>query len=170
MRKPPQQDPIGAARRRAVAQRRVGEGTQCACGERRPEALIEGTDPRTCAACQRRARGQSETDAHHVAGRANSPITVPVPVNDHRAELTRAQERWPKATRDNAERSPLLAAAAAIRGFCDQVVYLLERTVLWIADLLEIADDLLRSRLGRQWWKATPVDAYAPGQGGRHDA
>jgi len=170
VKKPPQRDPIGATRRRAVAQRRVGEGATCSCGETRPEALIEDTDPMTCAKCQRKARGQSETDFHHVAGQANSPITVPVPVNDHRAELTRAQERWPKQTRENPERSPLLAAAAAVRGFCDQVVYLLERTVLWIADLLERADELLRDRLGKQWWVQTPVEAYAPTGGGRHDA
>jgi hypothetical protein len=52
-------------------------------------------------------------DAHHVAGKANSPITVPVPVNDHRACLSVAQADWPKSTLMNAHGSPLLAAAAS---------------------------------------------------------
>jgi hypothetical protein len=107
---------------------------------------------------------------HHVAGRANSPITVPVPVNDHRAELTRAQEDWPKPTRENPKRSPLRAAAGAIRGFVDHVVYLLRRTVLWVADLLEVLDDELSQRLGARWWLGTPLQRFAPDQGGRHEA
>jgi hypothetical protein len=123
-----------------------------------------------CAAGQRQKRGQSEIDFHHVAGRANSPITVPVPVNDHRADLTRAQDTWPKETRENPERSPLRAAAGVIRGFCDQVVYLLNRTVLWVADLLETADEFLLRILGPGWWLRTALERYAPGKGGRHDA
>lgn len=170
MKKLPQRDPVGATRRRAIAQRRVGEGARCACGEARPEALIEGADPMTCGECQRKARGQSEIDLHHVAGRANSPITVPVPLNDHRAELTRAQGHWPKETRDNPKRSPLRAAAGSIRGFVDYVVYLLRRSVLWVADLLEILDDELLQRFGPRWWIGTLLQRFAPGQGGRHEA
>jgi hypothetical protein len=66
-------------------------------------------------------------DAHHVAGKANSPVTVPVPVNDHRACLSVAQADWPKSTLMNVHGSPLLAAAACVRGFVDMVFYLIER-------------------------------------------
>lgn len=59
-------------------------------------------------------------DDHHVFGKANDPTTiVTVPANDHRAELSVAQQDWPKKTPENPDGSPLLAAAARIRGFVD---------------------------------------------------
>src|ERR1041384_3256100 len=125
MRKPPQRDPIRMHQRRATASRRVGEGAQCACGERRPHALIAGSITVICAQCQRRNRGQNIMDNHHIAGAANSPITIPVPVNDHRAELSAAQYDWPKATLENPEANPLLKIAACFRGFTDTLAYLL---------------------------------------------
>ncbi len=135
--KPPQSDPIGAYQRGATAARRIGNGKQCACGESRPEALIENSVPVVCAACDRKKRGYTTMDDHHFAGKANNPATVPVPVNDHRASLTVAQADWPAETRNNPDGSPLLAAAACIRGFADWVVYLIQKGVLWIAEMLE---------------------------------
>src|SRR5208283_31290 len=137
MKKLPKRDPIGAYQREATAQRRVGLNAKCACGETRPEALIAGTKPIMCAECQRRIKGMTTKDNHHVAGEANSPITVPVPVNDHRAELNVDQYDWPKKTLENPDGSPLRAAAAAVRGFVDTVLYLIKKGLLWVADMLE---------------------------------
>src|SRR5579864_2307082 len=96
-----QNDPIAAHQRKVSAQRSVGEGARCACGETRPEALIRNSDPIICAACKRESRGAKTMDNHHFAGEANNPLTVPVPVNDHRAELSVAQYDWPLKTREN---------------------------------------------------------------------
>jgi len=90
-RKSATRDPGGAYRRKVAAARRVGIGARCACGEDRPEALIAGSKPMICAACERAAKGRSTTDDHHSFGRANNPATIRVPVNDHRADLSIAQ-------------------------------------------------------------------------------
>jgi hypothetical protein len=76
--KMPKRDPIGARRRAAIAARRVGIESRCSCGEARAEALIPGSKPAICAACKRAQSGQVPIDAHHLAGKANSPITVSV--------------------------------------------------------------------------------------------
>lgn len=157
----PQGDPIKAYERRATAARRFGAGARCACGEARPEALIAGSNPVTCAACDRKEHGKTPIDNHHVAGRANSPITVPVPVNDHRATLSNAQYDWPRNTLENPEGSPFIAAAARIRGFANTVNYLIGQ-LLWVAEMLETADLLLGKRLGRRWWRKTPLKQYVP--------
>jgi hypothetical protein len=121
----PERDQGAARGRRAKAERRAGVGAGCACGETRPQALIPNSNPKVCAACDRKKKGKTAVDNHHVAGRANSPITVPIPVNDHRAELSVAQrEVWPKRTLENPDGSPVLAIAAGIRGFIDTVIYL----------------------------------------------
>ena len=158
----PPRDPRSAFRREAIAGRRIGEGNQCACGEARPEALISGSDPTVCFKCDRRQKVRRLTDAHHVAGRANSPILILVPVNDHRAELSAAQYDWPRKTLQNPDRSPLLSAAAHIRGFADLIVYLLKAFLLWIADMLELLDTTLERKLGRKWWKNTKLKPFEP--------
>ena len=38
--------------------------------------------------------GMKTTDNHHVGGAANSPLEIPVWVNDHSAELNPAQQDW----------------------------------------------------------------------------
>ncbi len=162
MKRVPQRDPIGSDRRRRVAQRRVGEGAQCACGESRPEALVRTQKDVRCAACARAKQGKSASDRHHVAGVSNSPVTVSVPVNDHRAELTPAQQDWPPTTLANPERSPLLAAAAMLRGVADTIVYLIKAGVRWVIEMLELLDVNLRARCGAGWWHNTEVARYAP--------
>jgi hypothetical protein len=149
----PTRDPIGKAQRRSRAERRIGYGSKCACGESRPEALIADSVPMACAECKRRQKGQSITDRHHVAGRANHDLTIPVLANDHRAILTPAMYDWPKETRENPTGSPLLAAAGCIRGFCDTVVYLIEKLILWIAELLENLHEQLTCILGDNYWQ-----------------
>jgi hypothetical protein len=158
----PPNDPIKADQRKAVATRRVGEGAVCSCGESRPEALIAGTRPITCAACKRGSKGNATMESHHLAGKSNNPLTVPVPVNDHRAELSVVQYDWPKQTRENPDRSPLVAAAACIRGFVDWIYYVIEKGLLWIAEMLEGLDALLAEQLGPKWWLNTPLARFAP--------
>lgn len=137
-RKLPLRDPIGYELRHTRAQERVGLGAKCAgCAEERAEALIPGSNPMICAQCWRKANGQSVMDLHHIPGRANDDLTASVPVNDHRAELTPAMYDWPKNTSENPDGAPLLADAARIRGFCDFVVYLMEKILLPSAENLE---------------------------------
>src|SRR2546429_6453485 len=93
----PKLDPSGAYRRKAKAARRIGKNKQCACGEMRPEALVPKSSPTICAKCQRESRGHTTIDNHHFAGKANHWLTVAVPVNDHRADLSVAQyDNWPE--------------------------------------------------------------------------
>jgi len=162
MRQGPRRDPTEAHRRRSVAARRIGLDAACSCGEKRPEALIPNVKPTTCAACQRARNGRVTIDRHHVFGRANSSTTIPVPVNDHRARLSVAQMDWPRQTLTNEQGSPLLAGAACIRGFIDTVLYLIEKGLLWIADMLEELDEFLREKLGPQWWLKTEIKQFAP--------
>lgn len=96
-------------------------------------------------------------DQHHPAGRANHEITVPVPTNDHRAILTPAMYDWPKQTRENPTGSPLLAAAACIRGFCDTVIYLVENLIYWIAEFLEFLHEELVREFGESYWEALKI-------------
>ncbi len=103
-------------------------------------------------------------DKHHPFGKANSPVTVEVPVNDHRADLNVAQYDWPKQTRENPDGSPLIAAAGCVRGFIDTVVHLIEKGLHWIADMLETADAYLRERLGEKYWLDTPLEVFASKQ------
>ena len=154
--------PRAAHRRKMIADRRVGEDSQCQCGETRPHALIPGSDPRICAVCQRSAAGKKPTDDHHIAGRANNPMTISVAANDHRAELSVPQNAWPHETLENRDRSPLRSAAAHIRGFVDTVIYLMEKFLLWVAEMIELLDTYLGQKLGPKWWKSTKLNSFEP--------
>ena len=158
----PQRDAGAAHVRKTVAARRVGIDNQCACGESRPEALIAGSSPMMCAACKRKKDGKTIMDNHHIAGKSNSPITIAVPVNEHRAELTVAQQDWPKETLENPDGSPLRAGAARIRGFIDTHIHLIKTFLLWVADMLEMLDTLLVGTLGPKWWEETDLNQFAP--------
>jgi hypothetical protein len=160
----PQRDPEGAYVRRVVAERSVGVNAKCACGENRPEALIRRSKPIMCRECKRKKEGKMTVDNHHFGAKANSPIKIPVPTNDHCAELNAAQFDWPKETRENPNGSPLLAAAACIRGFIDYILYLIEKGLRWVADMLEAADTYLGRQLGSKWWVGTELEKFAPKQ------
>lgn len=153
-----QPDPIRTYKRKQAGLRRVGANNRCSCGETRPEALVGSTG--LCAACGRKRRGHSVTDQHHPAGCANSPVTVAIPVNDHRATLSVAQFDWPKKTLENPEGCPLRAGAACIRGFIETLLYLCEQSLTWIIGLLETLSDYLIERLGTQWWAGTPIEQF----------
>lgn len=158
----PQNDPIAAYQRKATAGRRIGADRQCACGEKRPEALIAGTNPIVCASCKRRKEGKTTMDHHHVFGKANDPTTIQLPINDHRADLSVSQQEWLKETLQNPNGSPLLRAAACIRGFIDTILYLIEKGLHWVADMLERLDALLVKKWGAQWWIGTELEQFKP--------
>ena len=158
----PSRDPMSAYQRKVTAERRISKDKQCGCGENRPLALVRKKKSTQCAKCVRKMKGRTALDRHHVAGEANSPVTVPIPVNDHRAELSEAQYDWPKTTLENPDGSPLVAAAACIRGFADTVMYLIERLLLWIAIMLERLNAFLLKKLGPKWWLNTELQQFAP--------
>jgi hypothetical protein len=115
-----------------------------------------------CASCDRKRRGQKTSDNHHIFGIANSPLTASIPVNDHRASLSVSQQSWPQDTLENRDGSPLLAAAAKIRGFADFVLYLMQEHLLPIARMLELLDTTLRKKLGTKYWKKMKLKAFEP--------
>ena len=124
--------------------------------------MIRGRSRAICASCDRKKNGKTTLDQHHVAGEANSPVKIPVWVNDHVARLNIDQYDWPKKTLENPSGSPLLAAAASNRGFTDTTVYLAETLLLEKAEMLETLDVFLEERLGPKWWVGTPLEKHAP--------
>ena len=80
-------------------------------------------------------------------------MTIPIPVNDHRSVLSNVQYEWPQRTLKNPDRSPLLAAAACIRGLIDTIKYLLDELILWVATFLEKLDAALTEHFGPRWWE-----------------
>ena len=159
-----QRDPIAAQKRKSDAIRRIGIGRACsACGENRPESLIPKSEPMVCASCQRQQKAKSTVDRHHVAGRANDPMTIPVDVNDHRAVLSVAQHDWEKGILQNPDGCPLIAGAARIRGLADSIVYVLS-LVDCVVQMLTALSDFLKRYLGPKWWKGTPLERFAPKQ------
>ena len=101
-------------------------------------------------------------DDHHFAGQRNSSVTIPAPANDHAADLSAAQQDWPKQTRQNPDGSPLIAAAGCVRGFIDTILYLIKQGLLWVADMLEMADAFLTQKFGKRWWIGTEIEQFAP--------
>jgi hypothetical protein len=157
----PPLDPIKAYQREATAARRVGEDAKCeTCGETRTGALNSTQRPLKCEECQRKTEGRTTMDAHHIAGKANSPITTSIPANDHRAELTVAQHNWPRETLENPDGDPLLRCAASIRGFMDTLRYFMKVFLLPAAELLECLSAILKAMLGRKWWLKTELKRF----------
>ena len=121
------------------------------CGATNPFALT-GVDPNiVCYEHQALLRGRPWLEEHHVAGRSNDPSTVLLPGNGHRV-LSARQRLWPRETLRNPDGSPLLRAAAALRGWLDILWLVVTCTVGWIPDLLEQLDAWLRATLGDRWW------------------
>ena len=163
MKKKPPRDPVASFEREARAVRRVGQSSRChLCGEDRPLALIPGSKPLICAACQRKKLGHSLLDNHHPAGEANDPTTTPILVNDHRAILSPEQYEWPQETWDNPLGSPILASAACIRGYCETDSYLVASLLIPKVEMLEALEVFLKEQLGSEWWIGTEMDRFAP--------
>ena len=121
------------------------------CGETNPLPL-QGYHPDiSCYEHYLLRLGKKPYEAHHVAGKHNSDVTAEVPGNDHRV-LSERQRFWPDDTLRNPEHSPLLVAAAAIRGWLD-VMQVIERSVRWISEFLEWLNRILVDQYGADWWK-----------------
>jgi hypothetical protein len=146
-----QLDEVREARYRALGTR-TPRCSVPGCTETDPFAL-SGADPNII--CQEHVAdqlGKSWTQDHHPSGRQNSSETVPVPANDH-APVSEMQTLWPRETLRNPTGSPLLRAAAAIRGWLDIMHLLIDRTIQWVPPALEELDRLLVERDGPGWWE-----------------
>lgn len=144
-------NPIRRDARRARRQRTLGPDAACACGETDPRCLVETDSGVRCYGCSAHDAGRPDTERHHIAGRHNLPTTVAMRNNDHRI-ASDLQQDWPMTTLRNPNHSPLLQAAAAIRGWMDVLLLILERAVGWIPRFLEALDAWLCGRLGDAWW------------------
>jgi hypothetical protein len=107
------------------------------------------------------SEGKTATDAHHIAGKANDPMTISIPINDHVAILTERQREWPDDTLKNPDRDPFLKFAARIRGVADTIRYLFEQLLLGAARAFEVASVYLTALRGRFWWRGTPLEVFA---------
>ena len=143
-------NPIRRDARHARRQRALGPNAICACGEVDPRCLTKTDDGIQCYGCRSRDLGRPKTEQHHVAGRHNLAATVPIPNNEHRI-LSDLQQDWPTNTFCNLDGSPLLLASAAIRGWMDILILILERAVEWIPRFLEALDAWLRASIGPDW-------------------
>lgn len=134
------------------AQRRVGLDAVCAtCGkERRPFALISGSTPPCCFACDRLAQGRMPFEYNHVFGHRNSDLTIRYPVNDHRAVLSVKQYHWPPGVLENPNGSPLRASVAQSEGLYDNIEHMLAEHKVDNARLVRI-EELLTTVYGSDW-------------------
>jgi hypothetical protein len=123
------------------------------CDETDPAALT-GTFPNiTCYEHLAERQGRSWTEGDHLAGQHNCPTEiVELPGNDHRAKSDLMTE-WPDRTIRNPDQSPLIRAAATIRGWLEVLRIIIMRAVGWIPPFLERLDAWLTSRVGVTWWK-----------------
>jgi hypothetical protein len=123
------------------------------CLERDPFALT-GVHPRLmCAEHRNELEGRTWLEKSHTPGRRNDPTDdVPIPANDHSILSHKYQPSWPRETLRNPDGSPLLRAAAALRGWMDVLRLILERTCGWVPSFLERLDSWLRERVGDRWW------------------
>ena len=136
----PPRNPRATYRRRVVAARRFSPGAKCKCGESRPEALIPGSVPVICAACDRRKHGRRKTDDHHIIGEANGPMTLRVPVNDHRGCLSEAQSQWPQKTLRNPDGVHFWQRQLRYGALSTSSHILHEKLVIPAAEKLELLD------------------------------
>jgi hypothetical protein len=151
-----EQNPIRNDARMAHRTRQVGKGAKCAlCGEEDPRALVARSGRVLCYECVAEAQGKPRSENHHFPNRYNSLFIVGVPGNDHRV-LTDRQKDWPMKTYRNPHGSPLLKAAAAIRGWLDMLRVIIDRGVGWIPAFLEDLDAWLEVHHGPDWWKQVP--------------
>lgn len=122
------------------------------CPEADPFALSGVHPDIVCYECLAIEQGRSLIEGHHVSGQASDPDDlIDLLGNDHRA-LSAAQSRWPRETLRNPDGSPLLRAAAAIRGWLEVLALILDRSVGWVPGFLEWLDATLRTAVGPTWW------------------
>ena len=121
------------------------------CGESNVHALLGYRPDISCYEHYLLRAKRRPYEAHHVVGRSNSDVTADVPGNEHRI-LSEYQRFWPEDTLRNPEHSPLLVAAAAIRGWLDVLRVIIERSVGWIPEFLEWLHRTLVDVIGADWW------------------
>jgi hypothetical protein len=146
-----QQDEIKRLRRASRRSEQFPEDARCAeCGEADTRALIAGKSQ--CYRCDARARGQSPTEQHHLAGRRISTAgTLSVSANEHRI-LSDLQYDWPAETLNNRDKNPLTAIEAHLRGWIDLVKVAIERVFgAVLRPLVALNQDLIACH-GPQWW------------------
>jgi hypothetical protein len=155
-------DPIKAGVRQAKRDRNVGAGAACVdCCDDRAEMLVRRSRPKRCLKCYAVKKGKKPTESHHIAGEANSPIQVEIPITDHR-KLSDAQYEWPPKTAQNPDGSPLLALSASLRGVADFIGELVTALIVYLAETAEKIDAWLCEKHGL-WWKDGPFDGWQPG-------
>jgi hypothetical protein len=122
------------------------------CREQDPFALTGAAPNIICQEHRLQARGQMLVEKHHVAGAHNDPTAVPLPANEH-AAASAHQQRWPSETLRNPRESPLLRAAAWIRGWLDLLRVVIDRGIGRIPTALERLDLALTEWHGAEWWE-----------------
>jgi hypothetical protein len=127
------------------------------CGEDEPAALVGHVPNVRCYECAQSAAGRSGLEAHHYAGRANDPFTVPLPGNVHRI-VSDEIYTWPERTRLNPAGSGLRSAAAALRGRLSVERQMVERIDGPLIAYLEHLDERLTALHGDEWWLALGID------------
>jgi hypothetical protein len=150
------EDGARLARREAAIRRLGTRHPRCPCGETEPLALTGRHPQIRCYECQALAAGRSWIEQQHPQGRHNGPVTVPIPGNDHRVIDDRKND-WPRQTLRNPDGSPLLRAAACLRGWLDTLRHIIEETIGWIPAFLEALDRWLCQLIGPRWWDGLPA-------------
>jgi len=144
-----------AAKRLETQYRRLGtRDPVCGwpgCEESNPFVLTGRHPDLLCYEHKLLSCARSPYEGHHVAGRHNSDVMADIPGNEHRI-LSEYQAAWPEDTLRNPNQSPLLAAAAAIRGWLDVLRIIIERSIAWIPEFLEWLHRELVERYGNDWW------------------
>jgi hypothetical protein len=125
------------------------------CTETDPLALTGIAPAILCYEHRQLADGKAWVEQDHRSGQHNHPATVGIPANDHRI-LSAMQQSWPRDTLRNPDGSPLLKAAASVRGWLDLLRVIVARTVGWVPAFLETLDQWLRDRIGDPWWNDFP--------------
>jgi hypothetical protein len=144
------QDAINQTTRHAKRRRVVGAGSCSGCSWSGVTALVKRDDGVWCYECALTRDGKSTTEAHHFLGRANDPVTVPVPGNVHR-ELSDAMMDWPTELKTNPERDPLIWLSQACRGMGDHLQFWVQRLKAIAAWLVSLSAALRESH-GASWW------------------
>jgi hypothetical protein len=78
-------------------------------------------------------------------------VIADVPGNDHRI-LSELQWFWLEDTLRNPEHSPLILAAASIRGWLDVMLVIIDHSIGWIPEFLEWLHNTLVNQIGADWW------------------
>ena len=60
---------------------------------------------------------------------------------------------WPERTLRNPDGSPMLKAAACVRGVLDWLRLIIDRMLGWVPPLLEALDERLTELSGPDWWR-----------------